>query len=109
MSTVLKPHEQEWKIDEYDPTMIVAGEHGKGCFAAITTEYKADALLVVQAPAMARLLLDLEWSGTGSDYDGGGSQCPSCCADWSYAENSGTHADNCALMTVLRAAGVVDK
>lgn len=54
--------------------------------------------LTAQSSAMARLLLSLEWS----DEARGDFWCPSC----AQKQASG-HAKDCAIVSVLRAAGVI--
>ena len=59
--------------------------------------------LICQAPAMARLLLSLEWSGTSGGMEEA-TCCPACLARPDLGE---AHNADCELVTVLRAAGVM--
>lgn len=63
------------------------------------------ARLAAQAPAMARLLLAVEWSAS---VDLGDELEPCCpCCHKMHHNGSGTHATDCELVTVLRDAGVL--
>ena len=91
----------------------IAGERGQAVMPAIfitvapsplcTRESQAERLhLAAQAPAMARLLLKLQWSGRdGRDND---AACPEC-GGW---ESIGDHEPDCELVKVLKAAGVIE-
>ncbi len=72
------------------------------------------AAFIAQAPAMARLLLKLQWSGeegcSSCGYREHGQQSfTSPVASLHYALDypPGTHSPDCELATVLRAAGVL--
>lgn len=123
---VMKPHEEEWRWDD-DRKAIVTGvrdidadadgwrvivETDSGCYPP----YGAERQLIAQAPAMARMLLALTWSRQA--HDGCHAACPSCRATttvlrfdgytYQMAEQpNGEHTDDCALVAVLRAAGVM--
>lgn len=114
-----KPHEETWGVTEHGRVSI-AGEPGKGgreilCDAYTATPDLARARLAAQAPAMARLLLAVEWAGSGEE----GARCPSCLADayvppviydadGKYVSfTPGKHDGDCELAAVLRAAGVM--
>lgn len=100
----MKPHEETW-----DPDDVV----NMAAHVAYSPERRR---LAAQAPAMARLLLKLQWSGSAP---GGDTECPSCHADAFvpvFSEGThgrlvrhddGTHAADCELAAVLRAAGVL--
>lgn len=114
-----KPHEETWRWDEAEK-VIVRGERSAdddaspetwrvivetdgGHYAPRTGERE----LIAQAPAMARLLLKLEWGTLDT--------CPSCGGlGVAIPDNpmtgsvaaTGNRAD-CELVTVLRAAGVL--
>lgn len=94
-----KPHEETWTAkpenDADDPVwMVVAPD---STVMADTIEEPA-AKLIAQAPAMARLLLKLQWVEWEHC-----SICPSCSG---AAEGYG-HKPDCELVSVLRAAGVL--
>ena len=59
---------------------------------------EARAVLAAQAPAMARLLLSMQW--------GANEMCPQC--GGRHPEEGDGHAKSCALVAVLRAAGVIE-
>jgi hypothetical protein len=61
-------------------------------------DVEARARLAAQAPAMARLLLEMEW--------GGSCDCPSCHRCQYDDKPEDTHAPDCELVAVLRSAGV---
>ncbi len=102
-----KPHEETWRIvydrleyETEDDAGIVADfvqEHANA-MKPIETERMR---LAAQAPAMARLLLTLEWDGL--QYGDSEPSCPVCQA---YTRDR-KHTENCELATVLRAAGVL--
>ena len=97
----MKPHEETW-VHESDEGVhfVTTGPDGfRGTF-----DDAECAKLAAQAPAMARLLLKLEWSAEPDD----GGSCP-VCGGWAPGVagiNAGHHA-GCELATVLRAAGVL--
>lgn len=135
----MKPHEETWtaKLEEnagYDCTTdayVVRNEHDHRVFdfgSGYEHNDKARSALAAQAPAMARLLLSLEWAGGHSEpYDSTTACCPSCDADApqtihfpakridAYTRTEardevigGVHAPTCALVATLRAAGVIE-
>lgn len=99
----MKPHEETWTAelyegyegDEYQPARIVRADGSDVLenFSQVDGAWMrpADLTLASQAPAMARLLLSIQWSGEEG--------CPDC-------GHSGQHHDKCDLVKVLRAAGV---
>ncbi len=87
-----KPHEETWDGSIQWGWVLVEGT------ASLQPLDGERMRLAAQAPAMARLILDIEWSGARH---GGEPCCPSCDA------MVGEHAPDCELATVLRAAGVL--
>jgi hypothetical protein len=117
----VKPHEETWRVvDEPHNTWAIVGPDSDVPFAAtpdrlrsVTGEApeadRARARLAAQAPAMARLLLDIE--ALADDW------CTVCLGHLKYdgrdlkegatvAERN--HAPDCRLVAVLRAAGVLE-
>ncbi len=86
-----KPHEETWEAWPDGDVHVVRG-------TTMNIEAGSRAPLIAQAPAMARLLLKIEWNG-GAQGDSG--MCPSC------FQFPTEHAPDCELATVLRAAGVL--
>lgn len=102
-----KPHEETWSyVYGNPPTLKLEPDDGDGIIIAgfycnereEADQEKARSRLAAQAPAMARLLLVMEWIDIGGGDDG----CPSC-GRWKHKG----HAPDCGLVTVLRAAGVM--
>ena len=74
----------------------------RDCAAKGRIEAHKRARLAAQAPAMARLLVRLQWSGRdGRDND---VACP-VCGGW---ESIGDHEPDCDLVKVLKAVGVIE-
>lgn len=105
-----RPHEETWETNGPKPcdgrVDIVNERCDIGTFwsgaAKDAAEVTGRAQLAAQAPAMARLLLKLQWAGRAGpagDIDGA---CVSC-----ERERPEEHADDCELAAVLRAAGVL--
>ncbi len=101
-----KPHEEMWVHTSgawpYDVSRAVTGEKIADVWATGQEDGNGTADLIAQAPAMARLLLEMQWSGSP---DGFVSGCPLCDAPW--VAGDGAHLPDCALVAVLRAAGVL--
>ena len=119
-----RPIDETWSCDggciDMDAPSVVhrIGSFGQSsAVQAETDRNEARARLAAQAPAMARLLVDLEW---GADicigYDNiTALGCPSC---GGLQHDPGNRADfdhqtvghdpDCELVAVLRAAGVVE-
>lgn len=104
----MRPHEETWEaIFPYeDPDggtweVVIAGTET----LRADVVYEHDARLMAQAPAMARLLLSLQWVGTHWDRSGGTACCPSCRANRGRGGVESKHAADCELAAVLRAAG----
>lgn len=105
-----KPWEETWKNKIYRGELRLVDEHGmmtdnlawfgdsdeKGEAFDIA---RARCQLASAAPDMARLLLELEWTGERQEEQ----CCPSCFAEVRRKE---PHAPDCALATALRKAGV---
>lgn len=91
-----KPHEETWEACLGEQVHVVNGRTMN-----IDVGNAARVKLIAQAPAMARLLLKLQWSGLA--YGDGEPCCPACQAD----ERDGKHSDVCELVATLRAAGVL--
>lgn len=93
MSSTKKPHEQTWKLgrgyEQAIPGLYIADE--SGCVVVSDDQIIDECMpLIACAPEMARMLLELEWTGeTG---------CLLC--------GQQEHVADCALDTVLRKAGV---
>ena len=122
-----KPHEETWTVsgtsssDSYDRAVrlevpgrqylfgdIDTGTGSDPCFDEESKpEDEARARLAAQAPAMARLLLAMQWSAKGD----GLYERPICpvCGGAKDAPQKGAagHAPDCELVAVLRAAGVM--
>ncbi len=105
----MKPHEETWEVFEANKGFpafaartrtIAEGAYEVRVFESLSGEDDdiERAKLAAQAPAMARLLLKIEWNG-GAQGDSG--MCPSC------FQFPTKHAPDCELATVLRAAGVL--
>lgn len=114
-----KPHEETWEVFE--------ANKGFPAFAARTRTiadgaYEVSVIeslsgseddvgrvqLAAQAPAMARLLLKLQWASS-HPHDETMAVCPNCGgfeARWSKDRAAG-HEDHCELVAILRAAGVL--
>ncbi len=92
-----KPHEETWSANAKGAAMICNEDgHGQGVFM-FDKDDRERARLAAQAPAMARLLLEGQWI-----CEERGDLCRHC----GKLEREG-HADDCELVTVLRAAGVL--
>lgn len=96
-----RPHEETWEAWPGGEVHVVRG-------TALNFEAGERAPLAAQAPAMARLLLEREWSSDRSY----GDYCESCGVDWGVggrppATPGVGHRDNCAWLTTMRAAGVL--
>lgn len=87
----MKPWEETWTL--HHPTIHA----GRDVVCEVIHDGDGRGQLAAQAPAMARLLLKLEWI----DVDRGDDGCPSC----GMFRGSG-HAADCEIVEVLRAAGV---
>ena len=104
----MKPHEETWEWDEGAGSVRLATDRldvlPGGAHGACDWD-PARARLAAQAPAMARLLC------TMSNKDGDGA-CVCChevsCDDPSCNDFPASHAPDCELVAVLRAAGVVE-
>ncbi len=99
----MKPWEETWHMDpnEGAPVITTGPDGFRGTF-----DEEDAARLAAAAPAMARLLLKLEWLWReGSERH----RCPSCDGEATHASKPwrGGHAPDCELATVLRAAGVL--
>lgn len=120
-----KPHERTWTLECADDrgtihdcwtvSVPTPSAYTDGCvhMSQITLCFYDDereARLAAQAPAMARLLLAVQWSGR-HPHDGEPC-CPSCQIDLIYDDDEthvvGPHAPDCELAAVLRAAGVIE-
>ncbi len=98
-----KPHEEAWTDDLGDLSNGTFPFFEMGSCHDGKAAHQARVRLAVQAPSMARLLLDIQWAGRAGpagDVDGG---CPA-----SQRERPEEHAPDCAIATVLRAAGVIE-
>lgn len=98
----MKPWEETW-VAEYasvrdvrDRRVLLADWRGTGDL----DNQDEVARLAAQAPAMARVLLDLEWRTITFSDD---PWCITC-----ERQKSLGHKSDCALVTVLRAAGVIE-
>lgn len=91
--------DEEWRLDGND---VYLGAVGPSLQAGFGDGLDRDrAKLAAAAPAMARLLLELEWAGHdpyADDY-----ACPSC--EWPQGRTKEHHPE-CAWLAVMRAAGV---
>lgn len=81
---------------------VLRGTHAAGVPGYEVADARAK--LAAQAPAMARLLRDLEWTGSLGQGSFGCTLC-GVCADWNRDPE---HREDCALAAVLRAAGVLE-
>lgn len=100
--------EHPWHVDE-SGTII---RDSRGYRIAETIELDippqefGNAKLIAQAPAMARLLLSLEYTTPDVDDPYPGARCPHC-GGFEQPGGSG-HYPKCELRDVLRAAGVIE-
>ncbi len=99
----MKPHEDTWTTNANAEIRIENG-------TLIAGYLRPDvARLAAQAPAMARLLLDLHTEGHLTST--GSRECVSCASTWreriTGKPYEPRHYDSCELATVLRAAGVL--
>lgn len=100
-----KPHEETWKVangsivrDRSPATEQGTSLWPQESLADLTCD-AAHAALIAQAPAMARLLLKVQWGDRSLSEPG----CHVCFT----TERSGAHADDCEFAAVLRSAGVL--
>lgn len=109
----MKPHEEQgWRandrhVDSGDRDEVAECHCRQPTSAdpASSVEYaKRTALLIAAAPAMARLLLKMQWLSQEAE---DGSLPPQCMLCEAYEEST-DHAPDCELMAVLRKAGVVE-
>ena len=103
-----KPWEETWEYVAHYQHIDVPEGGDIGIFVddrVLDESEKARLRLAAQAPAMARLLLEIQWGGSCMSY---GSHCPSCHAFlYDGGPDELPHAADCALVAVLRAAGVL--
>lgn len=95
-----KPWEEEWSAAEQpSPLCQILRRTGPGeaCGDLLDGERL---VLAVAAPDMARVLLDIEWSG-GDD----GGYCPACQGVEHHVSSPG-HRPACTLDAALRKAGI---
>jgi hypothetical protein len=105
----MKPWEETWEAQRY--VIEMAGDAGRKLGEFIDDNDdpgwpscdRDRAQLAAQAPAMARLLLELQWISQESDE---GYLPPQCMVCEAYQEST-EHAPDCELMAVLKKAGVV--
>lgn len=100
-----KPHEETWRFcpSEAHSGFVAFPQGGEMVVKYDPANYSHDegaarARLAAQAPAMARLLLKVEWVIREGEL-----RCTMC--GWLKVE--GEHATDCELAAVLRAAGVL--
>ena len=112
----MKPHEEAWTWHQDDPVVPcnerVQGHSGAVCFPKgrmaicfdpanyTRREGQARGRLAAHAPAMARLLLE-RVDNSDSGRDDAHFYCGWC-------GRGGSHRDDCRLIAVLKAAGVVE-
>lgn len=112
-----RPHEETWAVDEVNAEIVVIDpppppNHVNPIFRDIDVSETTRPKLAAQAPAMARLLLGLQWSGENDGQTG--PFCPICGGgepgkkhpDQRESDPVG-HEPKCELAAVLRAAGVL--
>lgn len=108
-----KPWDETWRVS--GRADIVCGEVSIDSVATMVlhshgADLRADASLIAAAPAMARLLCRLEWSGyDGFDSGHGGwIVCPICRTHppERLPQTTWRHAPDCALDAALTAAGL---
>lgn len=101
-----KPHEERWAAHK---DCVVEPTSWKTIFIP-HEDFRDDELardraqFAAQAPAMARLLLKLGAKFGPSD---DGYRVCSCCEAEAHATSAVPHTEDCALATVLRAAGAL--
>jgi hypothetical protein len=88
-----RPHEETWEVTDRGACLGPVDEPGAIAehMTGQSEQDRARLILAAQAPAMARLLLEL-----------GERRCPIC--EWSASDN---HHPECRYAAVLRAAGVL--
>jgi hypothetical protein len=103
----MKPWEEPWKNEEWEADsddLYVKGTEPDGSdwikisewwWAKNRDPWQTRLRLAAAAPEMARLLLELQWSGDEARY-----RCPAC-----EATAHPDHAPDCRLVAVLRKAG----
>lgn len=100
----MKPHEETWTTETAGapsaPVLLIFVVGEDGMKRPFTGDERMK--LAAQAPAMARLLLRLEWAASDETGD---LICPSCGS--SEHASGAKHEDNCELAKLLRDAGVV--
>lgn len=93
----MKPWEEEWRLAREGSRTMLCGPDPYPAADFYGSEGDARILLAAAAPEMARMLLELEWSGDEARY-----RCPAC-----EATAHPNHAPDCRLVAVLRKAGVL--
>lgn len=102
-----KPFEETWRAigGTLEGALVPPHEGGFPTFAEVGGEPDnpyGRARLAAQAPAMARLLLEIQWAPSESLPEGVRHFCPAC----AQRREEG-HAADCELLGVLRAAGAL--
>lgn len=101
-----KPIEETWNALEAGGQVSVLSQHvmfGKNEAVADVYGHSTDmarAKLIAQAPAMARVLLAIEWRGRSRHVK---YECPFCMAEMNREH---VHDEDCLLDRALRKAGV---
>lgn len=98
----MKPHEETWRVDLSD-SGVFRVDTTEGERVAIVGDSRERAKLAAQAPAMARLLLKLEWE---AEDETGLLFCATCAGQPQDQGGSG-HRKGCEWRAVLRDAGVI--
>ncbi len=105
----MKAHEETWELVPRNGgwRLHAEGEEEHSTF------WDADpgrARLAAAAPEMARLLLELQWSGGSYEGDHMAACCPSCEAFSVTSDvTAGKHEPGCRLAAVLQKAGVLQE
>lgn len=108
-----KPHEETWTFDEKFGRVecVTPDVDGEPLYSRRleVSHLPETGRLAAQAPAMARLLLDLYTEGHVTQT--GSRECVSCSCTWreriTGKPYEPRHYDRCELAAVLRAAGVL--
>ena len=121
----MKPHQETWRrehllvvVDEGDGYDLGASCFGSGALPFVNHDVDIARLnLAAQAPAMARLLLECQYVEMSDERGGYEQRCAICLNRETLPtdanghvfikEHLPQHAPDCALVAVLRAAGVL--
>lgn len=105
----MKPWEETWRWNGLHPLDVFGPDGGDLLFEGAVIRNDSDgperAKLAAAAPEMARLLLELEWADPRNHWSDDGANSNGCCVCGEYKKDG--HKPDCALVAVLRKAGVL--